>query len=131
VRVGSREDIPFTEAVDRHVRGAAHGPDVEAWLEMNQTLLVADERGYAVIGQDGNVRVLAAYDEAGARAVLHGAFAHANGGEVTVNWITAAQQWAIRACLDARLDLRTDAGVVFVGGDVGPFTPYLPSGAFL
>src|SRR6188508_1266079 len=48
VREGDASDIPFTEAVDRHVRGAARGPDIGALLEMRQTLLIAPERGYAV-----------------------------------------------------------------------------------
>ena len=30
-----------------------------------------------------------------------------------------------------RLDLLADCGCVFTGGDVGPFAPYLPSGAYL
>ena len=46
-------------------------------------------------------------------------------------WLTASQQWAIRTCLEARLDLRSDQGAVFTGGDVGPFTPYIPNGAYL
>ena len=33
--------------------------------------------------------------------------------------------------MEAKLDLHTDTGVVFLGGDVGPFSPYIPSGAFL
>jgi hypothetical protein len=52
------------------------------------------------------------------------------GEEVGVEWITALQQWAIGPVLDARLPLAED-GAVFVRGDVGPFRPYLPSGAYL
>ncbi len=131
VRPGGPDDLPLTEAVDRHVRGAAHGPDVGAWLEMQQTLLVAPERGYAVIGGDGELRVLAAFDDDAARDLLRAALAHAGEREVTVPWITSAQQWAVDVCLDAGLELRIESGAVFVAGDVGPFTPYLPSGAFL
>jgi hypothetical protein len=29
------------------------------------------------------------------------------------------------------LELRSDCGAVFLAGDVGPFAPYLPSGAYL
>jgi hypothetical protein len=32
---------------------------------------------------------------------------------------------------DAGLDVRFDIGAVFLAGDVGPFAPYLPSGAYL
>jgi GNAT superfamily N-acetyltransferase len=128
VREGGRGDLPLTEAVDRHVRGAAHGPDIGALLDMHFTLLVA-ERGYAFYGADGDVRMVAACDEATARELLHAIFARL--GEVRVQWLTADQQWAIRACVDAGLELRTNEGAVFLGGDVGPFHPYLPHGAFL
>ena len=49
----------------------------------------------------------------------------------TVEWLTADQQWAIGVCVEARLELRSNSGAVFLGGDVGPFRPYLPSGAYL
>lgn len=130
MRVGTHADIPFTEAVDRHVRGAAHGADVEAWLEMGQTLLIAPERGYAVL-KDGTLRALAAFDDDGARDVLRAVLARSGEHTVAVEWITATQQWAVDVCLDAGLELRTNTGAVFLDGDVGPFRPYLPSGAFL
>ena len=46
---GGASDIPFTEAVDRHVRGAAHGSDIETLLEMGQHAARLPERGYAVV----------------------------------------------------------------------------------
>ncbi|RKQ92323.1 acetyltransferase (GNAT) family protein [Solirubrobacter pauli] len=131
VRVGDASDIPLTEAVDRAVRGAARGQDIAVMLEMRQTLLVAPERGYAVVNAHGALRVLAATDESAATDLLRAVFARAT-GEITVEWLTAKQQWAIAAALEAGLELRTHmAGGVFTDGDVGPFTPYLPSGAFL
>ena len=129
VRVGTLDDLPFTEEVDRHVRGAAHGADIATQLEMGQTLLVAPGRGYAVHG-NGSLRLLAAFDPDGASDILRAVLAQAS-GEVGLNFITGAQQWAIDVCIEAKLDLHTDTGVVFLGGDVGPFTPYIPSGAFL
>jgi GNAT superfamily N-acetyltransferase len=130
VREGTHDDIPFTEAVDRHVRGAAHGADIGTWLEMGQALLIAPERGYAVL-RDGTLRVLAALDDDGARDLLRAVLARAGERSVAVEWITSAQQWAVDVCLDAGLELRTNTGPVFLDGDVGPFSPYLPSGAFL
>ena len=47
-----------------------------------------------------------------------------------MEWITALQGWAIPPVLDAGLSLASE-GAVFVRGDVGPFQPYLPSGAYL
>ncbi len=129
-RAGAAADIPFTEVVDRHVRGAAHGVDIEAQLQMGSTLLVS-ERGYAMLSPTGGLRLLAALDEDGARALLRTTFARAGDGEASAEWLSSAQQWAIEECRDAGLELRTNRGAVFLAGDVGPFSPYLPNGAFL
>jgi GNAT superfamily N-acetyltransferase len=129
VRPGTLADLPLTVAVDRAVRGAAHGDDIGALLELGGELLVLDERGYAVV-RTGDVRVLAATDEAAAATLLRGCLAAAGARDASVDWITSAQGWAIAPCLDAGLELRTD-GAVFLDGDVGPFVPYLPSGAYL
>jgi GNAT superfamily N-acetyltransferase len=131
VRAGGEADLPFIAAVDRHVRGAAHGPDIATLLEMKQQLLIAPARGYAVVDPGAQLRLLAAFDEDGASDLLRAALAHAGEREIWVPWLTSAQQWAIPVCLEAGLELRTDIGVVFLGGAVGPFRPYLPSGAFL
>jgi GNAT superfamily N-acetyltransferase len=131
VYAGGPEDVPFTEHVDRQVRRAAHGPDFGAYFEMGQTLLIVPDRGYVVVGDGREVRLLAALDAAAARDTLRAALAFADGREILVNWITARQQWAVDVCAEARLELRTGAGAVFHDGDVGPFAPYLPSGAFL
>jgi GNAT superfamily N-acetyltransferase len=132
VRPGGPEDLPLTEAVDREVRGAAHGGDVSAMLAGGHELLVAPERGYAMLRR-GELRMLAARDDAAARDLLRAALARAaeRGTEASVEFITARQQWAIEVCLEARLELEADCGCVFTGGDVGPFSPYLPSGAYL
>ena len=47
-----------------------------------------------------------------------------------VSWLTGLQRWAVDVAVEARLELDL-WGAVFVRGDVGPFTPYLPSGAYL
>jgi GNAT superfamily N-acetyltransferase len=125
---GDAGDIAFTAEVDRHVRGGAHGDDIGALLQMGMLLLVS-ERGYAIYAASGEVRLLAAYDEDGAAEILRGVLSRVQ--EARVGWLTAQQQWAIRTCVEAGLELRTDEGPVFLGGDVGPFTPYIPSGAFL
>ena len=132
VREGGPGDIPFTAAVDRHVRGAAHGADIATFLEMGSTMLVAPGRGYAMVRADGGtVRLLAAYDEAAARDLLRTVLARAAGRDALVEFMSARQRWAIDVCLEAEMQLTTDSGAVFLGGDVGPFAPYLPSGAFL
>jgi GNAT superfamily N-acetyltransferase len=130
VRPGTPADLPLTAAVDRAVRGAAHGEDILAMVEAGSELLILPERGYAVVRQ-GEIRLLAAHDDEGAATLLRACLAGAGAHEASVEWITSAQQWAIAPCLDAGLELRNDVGGVFVAGDVGPFAPYLPSGAYL
>jgi hypothetical protein len=112
------------------VRRAAHGEDILALVEAGGRLLVLPDRGYAVV-RGGAVRLLAAFDEGSAATLLRGCLALADGEEASVRWISSAQQWAIRPCLDAGLELMGDGGANFLGGAVGPFTPYLPSGAYL
>jgi GNAT superfamily N-acetyltransferase len=130
VREGGAGDLELTVRVDRAVRGAPHGSDIEAQLRAGGRLLVLEDRGYAVV-EGGKLRLLAALDEAAAADLLRGALAAVPPGEEAhVEWITARQQWAIGPVLDAGLALRLD-GAVFVRGDVGPFQPYLPSGAYL
>lgn len=130
VRDGDEADLALTERVDRAVRGAPHGSDIAALLRAHCRLLVIEERGYAVLG-GGSVRLLAALDEAAAAELLRAALAAVPAGEeCSVEWITARQAWAIAPVLEAGLRLRPE-GAVFVRGDVGPFRPYLPNGAYL
>jgi predicted N-acetyltransferase YhbS len=128
VRAGSAADLPFTEVVDRAVRGAAHGEDILALLAAGGRMLVLPERGYAIV-RGSELRLLAAFDVAAAADLLRAHLASAD-GVVTVEFITSGQQWAVAPCLEAGLELHP-WGAVFLGGDVGPFTPYLPSGAYL
>lgn len=132
VRTGGPGDLALTETVDREVRRAAHGGDVLAMLAGGHELLVAPGRGYAML-RGGELRLLAARDDATARELLRAALARVAdlGEQANVQFITARQQWAIDVCVEARLELEPDCGCVFTGGDVGPFAPYLPSGAYL
>lgn len=130
VRPGTGADLPLTVEVDHAVRGAAHGEDILALLNAGGDLLVLPERGYAVV-RDGAIRQLAARDDEAAAALLRACLAAAGPREASVEWITSAQGWAIAPCLEAGLELRMDVGAVFLAGDVGPFAPYLPSGAYL
>jgi GNAT superfamily N-acetyltransferase len=130
VRDGDERDLPLTEAVDRAVRGAPHGSDIAAFMRAGRRLIVVPERGYAVLGPE-SIHLLAALDEEAARdLVLAGLAAAPQGKDYSVEWITSAQQWVVQPVLEAGLVLKP-GGAVFVRGDVGPFTPYLPSGAYL
>ena len=130
VRPGDRDDWELAASIDRKVRGADRAPDMEALTSPPNEFLVLPGGGYTVV-RDGDVRLLAAVDDDAAALLLRAAMAAAGDREVTVEWITSAQNWAVASCLDAGLDLRTNVGAVFLGGDVGPFNPYLPNGAYL
>ena len=131
VRDGSVEDLPLTEAVDLAVRGAPHGRDIVASLSAGGRLFVVPERGYAIVHDGTRVNMLAALDEEAAQDLLRAALAAVpHGEEASVEFITSAQPWAIEPLLDAGLAL-SPGGAVFLRGEVGPFAPYLPSGAYL
>jgi len=129
-RPAEPRDRDFLDAVSRAARGAAHGDDVDALLAEQGRLLVVPERGYVLLRADGQVRLLAGVDAAGAAAALRAAFAHVAAG-VIVDWITGGQDWAVEVALAAGLRLEIMPGAVWLGGELGPLRSYLPSGAFL
>lgn len=132
VREGTQSDLALADEVDRAVRGVPHGSDLAVMLRNETKFLVSDTgegRGYA-LERDGNPWLLAATDEATAAGLLRSCLARASGRKVDVAWISADQNWAVPVVLEAGLALEP-AGCVCVGGDVGPLTPYLPSGPFL
>jgi GNAT superfamily N-acetyltransferase len=131
VREAGADGIATADAIGRAVRGAGHGRDLPVLLDSPDTrLLLYEDRAFAVV-RDDRVALVAGTDENAATHVLHGAFATARpGATLTVDFLTAGQDWAIRACLDAGLALSPD-GPLFAGGDVGPLRPYIPSGAYL
>jgi GNAT superfamily N-acetyltransferase len=132
VREGTKGDLELAAEVDRSVRGAAHGPDLEFMLRTGSRLLVADDvagRGYAVVW-DGSPALLAATTPETAAELLWACLAEGSGEPVEVPWITGSQNWAVPVVLEAGLSL-SPAGPICVRGDLGPLTPYLPSGPFL
>jgi hypothetical protein len=86
-------------------------------------------RGYA-FARGAGLKLLAAADEESARTLLADHLALAGAEPVSVEWITSGQQWAVRMCVEAGLELQAH-GAVLTGGDVGPMRPYLPSGPYL
>jgi GNAT superfamily N-acetyltransferase len=125
------DGIPVADAIGRAVRGAGHGVDLPVALAAPGTrLLLFEDRAFALV-RGSTVALLAGLDEPAAARVLNGAFATtAPGATVVVDFLTAGQDWAVRACLDAGLVLSPD-GPVFTGGDLGPLRPYIPNGAYL
>jgi GNAT superfamily N-acetyltransferase len=125
------DGVAVADAIGRAVRGAGHGLDLPVALEHAGTrLLLYEDRAFALV-RDERVALLAGLDEAAATRALQGALAAiAPGATVGVDFLTAGQDWAVRACLDAGLALSPD-GPFFTGGELGPLRPYIPSGAYL
>ena len=131
-REGTAADLELAAEVDRTVRGAAHGPDLEFMLRTGTSLLVAEgpqESGYAVVWE-GSPALLAATTPGVATDLLWSCLAKSGGSDVEVHWITSSQNWALPVVLGAGLSL-SPAGPICVRGTLGPLTPYLPSGPFL
>ncbi len=130
VRPFTDADHALAAAVDRSVRGAPHGGDLDALAEAGCERLAFPGRGYAV-HRGGALKLLAATDEEAAAALLRTVLARIPaGGEAEIEWLTGAQQWAIGVAVAAGLELRTGGGV-FLRGETGSFRAYLPGGAYL
>lgn len=131
-RDGEEADLQLAAEVDTLVRGAPHGPDLEFMLRIGSRLLVADRlsgRGYAVV-HEGSPALLAATTPETAADLLWSCLAESGGSDVEVPWITGQQNWAVPVALKAGLSL-APAGPICTRGELGPLTPYLPSGPFL
>ena len=122
--------LDVVEAIDRAVRGSARVVDIAMMLsEEGNRLLLHEDQAYAV-AKDDRIVTLGARNEESAALVLRTMLAEAPDGEtVEVNWLTTAQQWAIRVLIGAGVELQP-YGPVMVRGMPGPPTPYIPSGAY-
>jgi GNAT superfamily N-acetyltransferase len=130
VRPFTDADHPMAAALDRAVRGAPHGGDLDALAAAGCERLTFPGRGYAV-HRGGALKLLAAADEKAAAALLRTVLARTPAGaEAEIEWLTAAQQWATDVAVAAQLELRIGGGL-FVRGETGSFRPYIPGGAYL
>jgi GNAT superfamily N-acetyltransferase len=126
-RAGGADDVDLAAEVDRGVRGAAHGPDLQVLLRAGARLLVLDdrrERGYVVIDA-GTPKMLAATSTRAAVELLWAALAECGEHAVTVEILRGDQQWAIDVAHRAGLSL-APMGPLCRQGDTGPLAPYLP-----
>jgi ribosomal protein S18 acetylase RimI-like enzyme len=123
-------ELDVIAAIDRHVRGSARSVDIVAMLaQPGNRLLLHGDQAYAV-AKDERIVTLGAYQEESAALVLRTMLADAPAGEtIEVNWLTSAQQWAVREVVSAGIELRP-YGPVMVRGMDGPPRPYIPSGGF-
>ena len=127
--VGAAE-LDVVTAIDRKVRGSARSVDIVAMLaQPGSRLLLHEDQGYAV-AKDDRIVTLGAHQEESAARVLRAMLAEAPAGEtIEINWLTSAQQWAVREVVAAGIELQP-FGPVMVRGMDGPPSPYIPSGGF-
>lgn len=128
LRARPTDDLEQAGALGRAVRGAAYGAeDLALW---DGPALLIPGRGFAV-ARDGTPVVLCATDEAAAADLLWSCFASGpRGGTVSVDFLTAGQDWAVSVCLRAGLALSPE-GPLYTRGRLGPLRPWLPSGSLL
>ncbi|MGZ4270766.1 MAG: GNAT family N-acetyltransferase [Solirubrobacteraceae bacterium] len=130
VRDAGPEDFAVIDAIGREVRGAGHGPDLPVLLEVGSRFVIVEDRAFAV-WRDARQILAGGRDDEAAALALWGMLARIDrGATVTVDFMTAGQDWAVQTCLAAGMALSPD-GPVFAGGELGPLRPYLPSGAYL
>jgi GNAT superfamily N-acetyltransferase len=127
--VGERE-LGVVTAIDRAVRGSARTVDIVCMLaQPGNHLLLHGDQGYAV-AKDERIVTLGALQDESATLVLRTMLAEAPPGEtIEINWLTSAQQWAVREVVAAGIELQP-YGPVMVRGMEGPPRPYIPSGGF-
>jgi ribosomal protein S18 acetylase RimI-like enzyme len=126
----TERELEIVTAIDRQVRGAGRSVDIVSMLaQPGYRLLLHAEEGYAV-ARDDRIVTLGARDDSSATLVLKAMLAEAPAGEtIEINWLTSAQQWAIRVVVEAGIELQP-YGPVMVRGMDAPPCPYIPSGGY-
>lgn len=130
VREGTAGDVDLLDSLDRQTRGSAHGPDHQLMLAAWR-LLVSDTSsgsGYAYVGHDGSLALLAASNRRTAARLLWAVLADTT-GETVVPHLTAANEWAIDVGMAARLELHQEGYLGLRG--MKPPAPYVHNGALL
>lgn len=121
----------FIQELARQVRGAGLGPDLRVHVAAGAALHVVDApagRGYAISAASG-VQCLAATSDEVAAELLWCSLAEASADDLSVQWLTAEQQWAIEVVAGAGLELVSGPSWC-VRGMTRPPAPYLPAGAY-
>ena len=131
MRGGGEADLGWLDDVARAVRGAGYGRDVAVMLAGGARLACVPGRG-GLVARGAEVALLVATDEEAATWLLRGPPRRCcrRAVSVDISFVTAGQDWAVRAGLEAGLILSPD-GPVFTRGALEPALPWLPSGAFL
>jgi GNAT superfamily N-acetyltransferase len=129
-REGSDGDLDLIDDVDRGLLGRSRRNDVEfAMGGAGAVLDVIDDdkgRGFILL-RKAHVTMLGATDEDTATQLLWRALARTGEEKASLYCMTAAQDWAVRVCLAARLKV-VGAGPLFISGMDHPPGPWIPSG---
>lgn len=129
VREGRPQDQAMMDEVVRGLRGGGHGPYHQSLAGMGTPLVTETATGHGFAYTDGSrLALLAATDEATARALLRACLAGAS-GEYLVPHVTDANQWALDVGLTAGLEL-AQSGFLGIRGMALP-APYVHNGALL
>lgn len=130
VRAGDDVDLDLVAAIDRELRGAAHGLDIDVMRAHGSELLIVEDRGYA-LHRGGTVMLLGARDPSAARDLLWASLAGSEpGAEVVAMFLTGDQDWAWDVLVAAGLQIEP-SGPVCVRGELGTLAPYIPNGSYL
>jgi predicted N-acetyltransferase YhbS len=123
-------DGQLVDDVVTGLRGAPYGPDKAVMAATTQLIIAEDgvDRGYAAV-RGGGLACLGATTPVLAQRLLWAALAASDKPDVSVDWLSADQQWAIDVALSARLSLLAGSSSCR-RSTLGPLTPYLPGGAF-
>lgn len=129
-RVGGPDDLTELEPISRAVRGAPHTREIGFALERGDARMLVGEGGFAVVRPGQGVWLLAAREEAEAEALLAAAITLAGRCERPfVRWVTEEQGWALAVLERVGLTISRYGGL-FVGGEPGALSPFIPSGPF-
>lgn len=130
VREGTASDFDLVDSLDRRLREARRGPDVEV-LAATGRLLVVDRpsaQGYVWV-EPHRTLGLGATDRRTATELLWAALAASEPGcMVAVEGATGANQWALDVAVAARLGFTHDGYLALRG--LKPPAPYLHHGVF-
>lgn len=131
IREGTAADIDLMDSVDRRTRGAGHGPDHQLFVDTCATLVsdTSTGSGYVHIDPARGPQVLAATNRRTATRLLWAALALCGEDEISIDYVTGANQWVFDVAFAARL-VAGQTGYLALRG-LAPPTPYVPHGALL
>ncbi|QYJ05536.1 GNAT family N-acetyltransferase [Nocardioides panacisoli] len=131
VREASPADVELMDSVDRRTRGAGHGPDHEFLLAHCATLVsdTTTGAGYVHVDPARGPQLLAATNRRTATRLLWASMALCEATELSIDYVTGANQWVFDVALPAGLT-PTSRGYLALRGLREP-TPYLPHSSLL